>query len=81
MPIRPASATPSGDSAGDIPNMHHPDVMRGILEGILSTGDVIGTGGPGRTVLAVTVDDWLFDALAGFGADLEDCERWRSARR
>lgn len=63
----------SGD-LGYIPNVHHPDVMRGILEGILATGDVIGTAGPGRTVLAVTVDDWMFDELAGFGADLEDCE-------
>ena len=35
MLIRPASATPSGDLAGYIPNVHHPDVIRGILEGIL----------------------------------------------
>ena len=32
------------------------------------TGDVIGREG-GRTVLAVTVDDWLMDELATVGAD------------
>ena len=59
---------------GYILNVHHPDVMRGILENILDTGDVIGSAGPGRTVLAVTIEDWLFDALAAFGTDLEDLE-------
>ena len=42
------------------------------LEGILATGDVIGTAGPGRTVLAVMFHDWLMDELAAFGAGLED---------
>jgi hypothetical protein len=46
--------------------------MRGILEGILAAGDLIGTAVPGRTVLAVTIDDWLMDELAAFGADIED---------
>ena len=59
---------------GYLPNIHHPDVMRCILEQILATGDVVGSDGPGRTVLAVTVENWLFDELAALGADLEDCE-------
>ena len=59
---------------GHLPNIHPPDVMRGILEQILATGDVIGSDDPGRTVLAVTVDNWLLDELAVLGTDLEDCE-------
>ena len=38
---------------GYVPNVHHPEVMRSILAGIVETGDVIGTAGPGRIVLAV----------------------------
>jgi hypothetical protein len=48
--------------------------MRSILAGIVETGDVIGTAGPGRTILAVTVDDWVIDELAALGTDLEDRE-------
>ena len=48
--------------------------MRAILEGIVETGDVLGTPGPGSTVLAVTVDSWLVDELAVLGCDLEDRE-------
>ena len=35
---------------------------------------MLGAAGPGRTVLAVTVDDWLIDELAALGADSEDHE-------
>ena len=59
---------------GYVPNVHHPDVLRAILQGIVETGDVLGAAGPGRTVLAVTVDDWLLDELAVLGADTEDHE-------
>jgi hypothetical protein len=59
---------------GYVPNVHHPDVLRAILQGIVETGDVLGAAGPGRTVLAVTVDDWLIDELAALGADSEDQE-------
>lgn len=59
---------------GYLPNVQHPDVLRTILQGIVETGDVLGAAGPGRTVLAVTVDDWLLDELAALGADLEDRE-------
>jgi hypothetical protein len=55
-------------------NVHHPKIMRSILGQILATGNVIGTATPGRTVLAVTVDNWLFDELATFGTDMEDHE-------
>jgi hypothetical protein len=55
-------------------NVHHPEIIRGILEQILATGDVVGRDEQGRIVLAVVVDDWLFDELAGFGADLADRE-------
>lgn len=57
-----------------VPNLHHPEIMRSVLERILATGDVIGRDEHGRTVLAVAVDNWLFDALAAFGSDLEDRE-------
>ena len=61
-------------AASYLPNVHHPEIMRSILEQILATGDVVGAAGPGRTILGVTVDNWLFDALAAFGTDLEDLE-------
>jgi hypothetical protein len=55
-------------------NVHHPEIMRAILTGIVETGDVLGAAGTGRTVLAVTIDDWLLDELAALGTDLEDRE-------
>ena len=61
-------------AASYVPNIHHPEIMRSILAGIVETGDVIGTAGPGRTILAVTVDNWLIDELAALGTDLEDRE-------
>jgi hypothetical protein len=64
----------SKEAFGFVPNVHHPEVMRGILERVLATGDVLGRDRHGRTVLAVSVDDWLFGELAGFGADLDELE-------
>ena len=61
-------------SGGYVPNIHHPDVMRSILEGIIATGDILGTAGRGQTILAVTVDNWLLDELAAFSSDVEDHE-------
>ena len=58
-----------------MPNIHHPDVMRSILAGIVDTGDVIGPAGPGQTILAVTVDNWLIDELAALGSDVADRSR------
>jgi hypothetical protein len=55
-------------------NLAHPEIMRSVLSQILATGDVVGRDGSGRTILAVAVDDWLFDALAAFESDLEDFE-------
>jgi hypothetical protein len=48
--------------------------MRSIVEGMLATGELLGTAGPSRTVLAVTVDTRRFDVLSGLGPDLEGCE-------
>ena len=48
--------------------------MRSILEQIVNTGDVIGTAGPGHTILAVAVDNWLIDELVALGSDLADRE-------
>ena len=48
--------------------------MRGILAGIVETGDVIGTVGPGQAILAVTFDNWMIDELAALGTDLEALE-------
>ena len=61
-------------SSGYLPNIHHPDVMRSILEQIVDTGDVIGAAGLGRTILTVTVDNWLIDELAALGSDPADRE-------
>ena len=61
-------------TSGYVPNIHHPDVMRSILEQIVDTGDVIGAAGPGQTILAVTVDNWLIDELAALGSDAADRE-------
>ena len=65
-----ATSSPSGY----VPNVHHSEVMRSILACIVETGDVIGTAGPGRTVLAVTVDNWVIDELAALGTEREDHE-------
>ena len=62
------------ESSGYLPNVHHPEIMRSILAGIVETGDVIGTDGPGRTILAVTVDNWLIDELASLDSDMVDRE-------
>lgn len=35
---------------------------------------MLGRDEAGRTVLAVSVEDWLFDALAAFDANLDDLE-------
>ena len=56
-------------AAGYALNVHHPEVMRSILEQIVETGDVIGTAGPGRTIIAVTVDNWFIDELAALCTD------------
>jgi len=55
-------------------NLDHSEILRAILARIVETGDVIGRAGPGRTVLAVTVEDWIADELAAIGADGEDRE-------
>jgi hypothetical protein len=59
-------------AGGYRPNVRHPEIMRSILAGIVEAGDVIGRDGPGRTIPAVTVDNWPIDDLATLGADLED---------
>ena len=59
---------------GYVPNIHHPEIMRSILTAIVETGDVLGAAGPGRTILAVTIDNWHIDELATLGTDLEDRE-------
>jgi hypothetical protein len=49
-------------------NLDHPEILKAILAGILETGGAIDQEGR-RTVLAVAVDDWLFDELAAVGAE------------
>jgi hypothetical protein len=70
----PEAIMASGEGFGYVPDVRHPEVMRGILERILATGDVIGRDARGRAILAVAVDDWLLDELAAFGADLDELE-------
>jgi hypothetical protein len=38
----------TGEAAGCVVDVHHPDIMRRVLERVLATGDVLGRGG--RTV-------------------------------
>jgi hypothetical protein len=64
----------TGEAAGYLPDIHHPGIMRGVLERIPATGDVLGRDRQGRTLLAAAIDDWLLDELVGFGADLADLE-------
>ncbi len=55
-------------------NLEHPAVLRAVLAQVVRTGDVLGPAGPGRTLLAVAVDDWVIDELAALGAAAEDLE-------
>jgi hypothetical protein len=65
----------SGRAGGHVvPDIHHPEIMRGVLERVLATGDVLGRDDAGRVVLAVAVEPWLFDELAAFGSDLDELE-------
>jgi hypothetical protein len=57
-----------------VPGIHHPEIMRGVLERVLATGDVLGHDDAGRVVLSVAVEPWLFDELAAFGADVDELE-------
>ena len=47
-----------------VPDIHHPEIMRSVLERMIPTGDVLGRDRHGRTVLVVAVEDWLLDELA-----------------
>jgi hypothetical protein len=55
-------------------NPTHPDILYALLQQIVAAGDVLGTAGRGRTVLAVTIDDWLIDEMAAIAAEQEDME-------
>jgi hypothetical protein len=46
-----------GEAAGYVSNIHHPEIMRGVLEQIRITGDVIGPDARGWTILAVAVEN------------------------
>jgi hypothetical protein len=61
-------------AVGYVPNVHHPEVMRSILEQIVATGDVLGAAGPGCTFLAGTIDNWRIDELAFTGPATVDRE-------
>jgi hypothetical protein len=65
----------SGGTIGHVvPDIHHPEVMRGVLERVPATGDVLGRDDAGRVVLAIAVEPWLLDELAAFGGDLDELE-------
>jgi len=61
-------------SSGYVPNVHYPEIMRGIMEQVLAIGDVLGHDGEGRIVLAIAVESRLFDERTAFGTDVEDVE-------
>ena len=46
----------------------------GVRAGIVAKGDVIGATGPGRTILAITVDNKLIDELVALATEEVDCE-------
>jgi hypothetical protein len=73
-PKRASDGLVSCPASGYVVNNHHPEIMRSVPVQILGTDDVLGRDDGGRTILAVAVDDWLFDELAGFGADTEEDE-------
>lgn len=54
------------------PYFDRPGVAKAVLANILAHGDVLGRDEEGRTVLAVAVEDWLFDHLAALGVEDED---------
>ena len=60
--------------SGYLLNVHHPEIMRAILAGMVEEEEVIGSDGRGRTILAVTVDNWLIDELAALRTDVDDRE-------
>jgi hypothetical protein len=72
--VRAGAAMAIDDGEPFTLNLGPPEIVRGILAQILGTGDVLGRDAAGRTVLAVSVEDWLFDALAAFDAELDDLE-------
>lgn len=67
--MAPGSTAPRPDL-----DLSCPKVLRAILSGVLATGDVLGQDEAGRVILAVAVDNWLFDKLAALDVDLEDLE-------
>jgi hypothetical protein len=57
LPVeRLEASVATGENVDHRQNLHHPDIMRSVLEQILGTGDVIGQDAHGRTILAVAVD-------------------------
>ena len=65
--------------SGYVPSVQRPDIMRSILEQIVVAGDVIGTDGPCRTILAITVDNWLRQHSPGTALGLLR-RPWQSGR-
>ena len=55
-------------------NLEHPEIMRAVLAQIVRIGDVLGLAASSRTILAVTVDNWVIDQFAAFDAADEDRE-------
>jgi hypothetical protein len=49
--------------------------MRTILQDLVEFGNVLGTVGPGRTILAVTVDKQLIDTALGSKRTKRDMAR------
>lgn len=47
---------------------------KSVLHQLLQHGDVAGRTADGRTVLQLSVDDWLLEELCTFDADAEDLE-------
>jgi len=52
---------------------------RTILHHLLEHGDIAGRDAVGRRVIALAVDDWLFEQLMTFDAGAEDLEDSRDA--
>lgn len=47
---------------------------RALLHQVLAQGDIVGRDGAGRTIIELTVDDWVLEKLMSFDADAADLE-------
>ena len=58
-------------------SIHGPDAgafAKSVLYHLLQQGDIAGRDAAGRTVLQLSIDDWLLDELCAFDSDAAELE-------